>query len=291
MHPPLFKYTGLKENFKPDFFLLFFFNITMLSRSLFLFIAISCNLQKTIAQNTRIEDKNTIGWFNNFSTVTFSKKWSAHLEYQWRRENIVTAWQQSLIRTGINYHANNKLTLRFGYAWIETFPYGAIPLQAAGKPFPEHRLYQMATIADNANRIEMSHRFMLEQRWIGRYTNPSLSKPDDFLFLNRLRYMYRMQSAIGKKKIDDKTVYASIYDEILIGFGKNVNENVFDQNRLAILLGYRFNKKLRIESGYFKQIVQLGREVNNRNVFQYNNGIIFNTYFNFDLKKSPAKNQ
>jgi hypothetical protein len=27
-----------------------------------------------------------------------------------------------------------------------------------------------------------------------------------------------------------------------MGFGKNVNENVFDQNRLAILLGYRFNK-------------------------------------------------
>ncbi len=242
------------------------------------------------AQNTRITDNNTIGWFNNFTTIKFSSKWSGHLEYQWRRENFVKDWQQSLFRTGVNYQVNNKLTLRLGYAWVETFPYGDIPLQAAGKRFPEHRAFQMATITDNINRVEMSHRFMLEQRWIGRYTNVALSKPDDFLFLNRFRYMYRMQTAIGKKKIEDKTPYAAIYDEIFIGFGKNVNENVFDQNRLAILLGYRFNKKFRVEGGFLQQIVQLGREVNNRNVFQYNNGIILNSYFNFDLSKTASKN-
>jgi hypothetical protein len=254
--------------------------------SLFLLL---CSLVSS-AQNTRITDKNSIGWFNNFTTIKFSKKWSGHLEYQWRRENIVTDWQQSLLRTGVNYQVNNKLTLRLGYAWIETFPYGDIPLQAAGKRFPEHRAFQMATITDNVNRVEMSHRFMLEQRWVGRYTNMALNQPDDFLFLNRLRYMYRMQMPIGKKKIEDKTPYAAIYDEIFIGFGKNVNENVFDQNRLAILLGYRFNKKFRMEGGFLQQIVQLGREVNNRNVFQYNNGIILNSYFNFDLSKASIKN-
>ena len=74
---------------------------------------------------------------------------------------------------------------------------------------------------------------------------------------------------------------AAIYDEIFIGFGKNVNENVFDQNRLGVLLGYRFSSKLRIEGGFLSQIVQLPREINNRNVFQYNNGLIVHTVFNF----------
>ena len=180
---------------------------------------------------------------------------------------------------------NNKLALRLGYAWIETFPYGDIPLQTAGKRFPEHRIFQMATINDNLNRIEITHRFMLEQRWIGRYTNAILAKPDDFIFVNRLRYMYRMQMALGKKTITDKTVYAAIYDEVFMGFGKNVNENVFDQNRLAILLGYRFSKKIRIEGGFFNQVLQYGREVNNRNIFQYNNGIILNTFLNLDFSK------
>jgi hypothetical protein len=101
--------------------------------------------------------------------------------------------------------------------------------------------------------------------------------------------MYRLQMPIGKKKIEDKTPYAAIYNEILIGFGKNVNENVFDQNRLAMLLGYRFNKIFRVEGGFLQQIVQLGREVNNRNVYQYNNGIILNSYFNFDLSNAAKK--
>ena len=87
-----------------------------------------------------------------------------------------------------------------------------------------------------------------------------------------------------------KSKYLAQYDLLVVQnmphLVKNVNENIFDQNRLAILLGYRFNKKFRIEGGFLQQIVQLGREVNNRNVFQYNNGIILNSYFNFDLSKS-----
>ena len=257
----------------------------MIDIKLIFFLVFSFYVRNTTAQNTRIADKNNIGWFNNFTTLKFSDKWSGHLEYQWRRNEIVTKWQQSLFRTGINYQVNNKLALRLGYAWIETFPYGDIPLQAAGKRFPEHRIFQMATINDNLNRIEISHRFMLEQRWIGRYTNAIIVKPDDFVFVNRLRYMYRMQMALGKKTITDKTVYAAIYDEVFMGFGKNVNENVFDQNRLAILLGYRFSKKIRIEGGFFNQVLQYGREVNNRNIFQYNNGIILNTFLNLDFSK------
>jgi Protein of unknown function (DUF2490) len=257
-----------------------------MSKKCFVFLIFLLFLvQKTTAQNTRITDKNTIGWFNQFANLKFSKKLSGHLEYQWRRENIIKSWQQSLFRTGINYTPNNKIFLRLGYAWIETFPYGDFTIQAAGKRFPEHRLFQMATLNDQSARVEMNHRFILEQRWVGRYTNTALAKPDDFIFLNRIRYMYRMQIAIGKKKIEDNTAYAAIYDELFIGFGKNVNENVFDQNRIAILLGYRFNKLFRLEGGLIQQIVQLGREVNNRNVFQYNNGIILNSYFNFDLSK------
>jgi hypothetical protein len=257
----------------------------MVKKELLVVLLLYLCVNNAAAQNTRITDKNAIGWFNTFATFKFSPKWSAHLEYQWRRENIVKDWQQSLLRMGVNYQAGSKLSLRLGYAWAETFPYGDIPLQAAGKRFPEHRIFQMATITDNSSRLEMSHRFMLEQRWIGRYTNAALAKPDDFLFLNRLRYMYRMQMALGKKKIDNKTAYVALYDEIFAGFGKNVNENVFDQNRLGILLGYRFTKKFRVEGGFLQQIVQLGREVSGRNVFQYNNGLIINSYFNVDFSK------
>jgi hypothetical protein len=126
---------------------------------------------------------------------------------------------------------------------------------------------------------------MLEQRWVGRYSNPNLSNEDVFPVLNRFRYMFRFQIPLKGKKMANQTPYVAIYDEILLGFGKNVNENVFDQNRFGMLLGYKFDSTIRIEAGYLNQILQLGREVNSQNVFQNNNGLIINANFNFDLSK------
>ena len=233
------------------------------------------------AQNSRITDRNTIGWYGYTGTFKLNKSWGIHTEYQWRRDNLLKDWQQSLLRTGINYQVNKKLSLRLGYAWAETFNYGDIPINAFGKQFSEHRAYQMATLSDKIGKFDLSHRFMLEQRWIGRYSNAALTKEDDYFFVNRFRYMFRMQLPLKRNTMADKTPYAALYDEILIGFGKNVNENVFDQNRLGVLLGYRFSSRARVEAGFISQIAQLPREINNRNVFQYNNGLLVNTIFNF----------
>ncbi len=233
------------------------------------------------AQNTRLNDNNSIGWYVYNGTFKLYKKWSLHTEYQWRRDNYITNWQQGLLRTGINYQLNSKVTLRLGYANIETYNYGDIPINGLGKQFTEHRSFQMAVVNDKVGRVELIHRYMLEQRWIGRYSNASLTKEDEYFFINRFRYMYRMQMPLKGKTIADQTPYVAIYDEVFLGFGKNVNENVFDQNRFGALLGYRFDKRIRIEGGFFNQILQLPREVNGRNVFQYNNGFILSTNFAF----------
>jgi hypothetical protein len=237
------------------------------------------------AQNTRQNNYNAIGWYNYFGTFKLNKKFSCHTEYQFRRVNYVSFWQQGLLRLGLNYQIDPKIQFRLGYAWIETFPYGEISLNSFGKDFTEYRLFQMVSITDKVSILDFTHRFMLEQRWVGRYSNINLSKEDEFPLLHRFRYMFRLQIPLKWNVIQNKTPYIAIYDEIFLGFGKNVNENVFDQNRLGILLGYRFNNALRIEAGYLNQTLQLGREVNGRNVFQHNYGFIINLNFNFDLSK------
>lgn len=251
----------------------------------FLFLTFGLLNYSIIAQNTRINNHNTIGWYNYFGTFRLDKKFSIHTEYQFRRDNLMTDKQQGLLRLGVNYQLNPKIQFRLGYARIETFPYGEIPINGFGKDFTEHRAFQMITISDKVSIVDISHRFMLEQRWVGRYTNTNLSTEDQFPLLNRFRYMFRAQIPLKGKSIENKTPYVAIYDEIFIGFGENVNENIFDQNRIGVLLGYKFNNTLRIEGGYLNQTLQLGREVDNRNVFQNNNGLIVNTYFNFDLSK------
>ena len=239
------------------------------------------------AQNTRTADHNRIGWYNYFGTFKLNKTLGIHTEYQWRRDNLLTDWQQSLLRTGINFQLHPNLQLRLGYAWIETFPYGDMPINGMGKDFTEHRTFQMATLTDRVAWVDLTHRFMLEQRWVGRYSTADLAREDEYVYLNRLRYLFRLQVPLTGKAMTDRTPYAALYDEIFIGFGRNVGENVFDQNRVGILLGYRFSRAFSLEGGYLNQIVQLGREVDNRNVFQYNNGLIINALFTVDLAK-PA---
>ncbi|QOG02333.1 DUF2490 domain-containing protein [Flavobacterium sp. MDT1-60] len=243
-------------------------------------------LQSVIGQNNRINTNNSIGWYNFFGTFKISEKFGIHTEYQWRRNEIITEWQQSLLRVGINYNLNSRVLFRVGYGWIETYPYGEIPINGMGRNFTEHRIFEMVQLNHKEGIIDFSHRFMLEQRFVGRYSSINETTEDEFPLLNRIRYMIRVQVPLKGNEIKDKTPYLAFYDEIFIGFGKNVNMNVFDQNRIGILLGYRFNKNIRIEGGYLNQTVQLGRQIDGQNVFQNNNGVILNTNLNFDLTKT-----
>ena len=200
--------------------------------------------------NSRINQANQIGWYNLNSTFKLNSKFGIHTEYQWRRTDYGVNWQQSLLRLGVNYQLNPATQLRLGYGWIETFPYGETPLNGFGKDFTEHRIFETLTLNNKVSVVDLSHRFMLEQRWVGRYSNAALDNEDEYLFQNRFRYMFRMNIPLKGKTIGDKTPYVAVYDEIFIGFGHNVNENIFDQNRIGVLLGYRFNKNVRIEGGY-----------------------------------------
>ncbi len=236
----------------------------------------------SFSQNSRISDQNSIGWYNFFGTYKLSTKIGLHTEYQWRRNNVITDWQQSLLRLGVNYQLNPRILVRVGYAWIETFPYGEYSINSMGKDFTEHRIFQILQLSHKESMVDVSHRFMLEQRFIGSYSAATLSKEDEYKLLNRIRYMFRLQLPLKGKEISDNTPYAAIYNEVFIGFGKNVNANIFDQNRIGLLLGYRFNQHIRIEGGYLNQIVQFGRLINSQNVFQYNNGLIVNAVVNIN---------
>jgi hypothetical protein len=97
--------------------------------------------------------------------------------------------------------------------------------------------------------------------------------------------MLRIQVPLKGKELKNKTAYLAAYNEIFIGFGKNVQTNVFDQNRLGIVLGYQLNKNVRLEGGYLHQTLQLGRQIMDQNVFQYNNGIILNAHFNLNKNR------
>lgn len=221
-------------------------------------------------QNSRINEFNTIGWYAFNGQFTLKNKLSFVGEYQWRRNNIITDWQQSLLRVGLNYQVASNASFRAGYGWIETFPYGKTNINKYGKQFTEHRTYLAFLTQHDIGKFLLSHRIMLEQRWNGNYSDSLKTVEDKYVYSNRVRYMFRTQLPLDK----NKRFYAAAFDEIFISFGSNVGENIFDQNRIGLLLGSNITQHIRVEGGFFDQTFQLSREINGNNLIQYNRGIL-----------------
>ncbi len=251
---------------------------------LFVLFAFIFSFNFSNAQQKRLNDNNSIGWYNVFTTTKLNSKWSVHAEFQFRRNDFIINGQQNLFRTGINYQLDKAILFRLGYANVETFSYGDYPINSMGKQFTEHRIFEMVSLQNKFHSADLTHRFMLEQRFNGKYSNAALTKEDEFVFLNRLRYMFKVNIPIGNPKSQHKMPFLGFYDELFVGFGKNVGENIFDQNRIGVVLGYKFNEAVKLELGYLNQIVQLVREIDNKNVFQYNNGLLANVFININAR-------
>ncbi|QCR24476.1 DUF2490 domain-containing protein [Pontibacter sp. SGAir0037] len=225
------------------------------------------------AQTDRIKDFNQNGWYMYFGDHKLTDKWGIHTEAQLRRHNIVSDPQQFLLRTGVNYNLTNTAMFTLGYGFIETHPYGDFP--AAGK-FPEHRIYEQLQVKGNIERVGLQHRYRLEQRWIGS------AAADTYTYLNRARYMLKATLPLLGTTIDAKEPFLAVYDEIFIGFGNNIQRNIFDQNRAYAAVGFKFNDAATLELGYLNQILQKASGT----VFEHNHTLQVSLFYNIDFTGS-----
>lgn len=193
---------------------------------------------------------NANAWFMYFGDHPIAKsKWGVHLEGQWRRADMGTAWQQLMLRPAVNYQLNKKISLSGGYGFVDTFPYGDAPVAAK---FPEHRLFEQVIVNQRIKKLDFQNRFRLEQRNLGTMAR----QPDGsferigWRYENRVRYMLRTNIPLSKKN------YIGLYNEIMFNFGKNVANNVFDQNRAYIAYGREFGRDTRLELGFLEQTLQ-----------------------------------
>lgn len=200
------------------------------------------------AQSVRKNTTNVNAWFMYFGNHKISKRFGIHAEVQVRRHDVVSDWQQLLLRTGIDFYTA-QVRFTAGYAFIETYPYGDYPVKNV---FPEHRIWQQALINNPIGKIKLSHRYRLEQRFIG---NSATGEFKNGRYENRIRYMARLNIPL-QGALEPKKLYLSIYDEVFVNFGKEVAYNLFDQNRAYAALGYHLGKIGKVEIGYLYQIIQ-----------------------------------
>lgn len=216
-----------------------------------------------------------------FGDHKFSKKLGIHLEAQFRRHDVILSGQQLLLRTGINYHLNDIAFLTAGYCFVKTYQYGKF---AAKSDFPENRIWQQIQIKNQTGKIEIMNRYRLEQRFIYlpvlNSDNISYSPSNTTTYQNRIRLMTRVSVPFKGNKIQDKSFYFSLYDEVFLNFGKNLQLNYIDQNRAYLALGYKIPKLGRLEIGYMNQLIIKpdGIKVENNHTLQISLSSVLNFY-------------
>ena len=208
----------------------------------------------------KIISPQTHGWIMYFGNHKFNDRWGLHTEYQWRRAgrdesaNVFKDWQQSLLRLGVDYYAKNQTQWTLGYGMVKTFEYGDQPVSHS---FIEHRVWEQFIVKNKVGRVDIQHRYRLEQRFIEQYKLGTSSEfeQDGYAFRNRVRYRLMITLPLSRKVMKDNTLFLSIYDEPFLGFGKGIGKNILDQNRLYGALGWRFNNEINVQLGYLNQYI------------------------------------
>ena len=201
-------------------------------------------------------------------------------EYQWRRADGFRNWQQSLLRFGLEYEINPKVSVMGGYAWIKTFPYGTQPIL---HEFNEHRMFEQVYLKDKAGRLEVQHRYRIEQRFLEQYALNSSGNvvQVDPVFRNRIRYRALVMLPLSRKTMGDQTLFLSINNELFVGFGKGIAKNPIDQNRFITALGWRFNAQTNIQVGYLNQFIFKSNAID----MERNHGLWISMGYNLDFTK------
>jgi hypothetical protein len=204
-------------------------------------------LKACLAAEDRLTDHNAHGWYMYFGDHPLGQsKWGVHLEGQWRRHDVISKWQQLLLRPGVNYTVNNNLMLTGGYAYIRSYPYGSYPTSRAATP--EHRLWQQALIRYRAGKASWSTRLRFENRFLG-VLNAQTNDVDRFRFENRFRAWERVAIALSRE------FYIAAYDEFWTYVPPYESRSWFDQNRAYAAVGRKFGPYWDLELGYMNQLI------------------------------------
>ena len=206
------------------------------------------------AQSPRRTDDESGIWTTYTGLHPVGDRWRLHLEAQLRQTESFRQPSQRLVRAGLLRVLTPAARTGVGYSFVRTRP----PEEFVTDPqsFAEHRVYEQLDLRLLTGPFAVDNRYRLEQRWLERLgTGAELGRRLGWTYTNRARYQLRASSAWGGGPPRDGAPYAFASNEVFVNFGRNVRNNVFDQNRLSTGVGYRFGRALSVETGYLNQIV------------------------------------
>jgi hypothetical protein len=249
----------------------------MLKKIVFVLLLLSAS--NSFAQTKNTYHDNCV-WTQYLVKVQFAKKWSVSLDLGYRMHNFANNVSQYYIRPLLTYNISPKVNLIAGYAHFETnqFLNGYSDFMR-----PENRFVERLTVTQNVGRVEIKHRYRVEERFIRNNQKGILENGSAFSM--RLAYQIYATLPLNNSKIKEKTVFLLAFNELFVSFGKNIFNN-FDQNRLAGGFGYQFNKGLNVTVYYQNNY---GQQPTGSKIYAYNTlGLSVNQTLNFVKKEDTS---
>jgi Protein of unknown function (DUF2490) len=229
------------------------------------------------AQRTSYSNFNS--WYILAADAALGDRWSTSFDLQERRSGPIRQPQAFFFRPSVNYAVASGVKLGFGMTRSESYPFGKIPI---AYQTPEWRIFEQLQLAQTLGRVQVTHRYRIEQRWQGkRGADTSDHKIASWLQSGRARYQVKTVLPLHGQNVDVGSGYLAASDEAFISFGKNVANNVFDQNRAAVAFGLRYAREWKAEAGFLQQT---SLKSNGKDLEQ-NATLTFGLYYTRETKK------
>jgi len=209
--------------------------------------------------SAQTQHQNT-GWFMFVNNTKFNKKWGLQFDLQVRSADDWDHVRNTLVRPALQYFINDKSNVALGYLWQATKSAADVSDDVF---LHEHRIFEQYIFNHKLKSVFASHRFRVEQRFIGR--------ANDDVFAQRFRYFFRLIQPLQKmEQTFTKGAFVALQNEVFLNLQHKdrLNNSVFDQNRLYVAGGYRFSKKMDLEVGYMNQAVKNVSNHTNNNIVQ-----------------------
>lgn len=170
-------------------------------------------------------------WTQAIATVSLSDKWLAHLEFQSRWNEDITAHDQLLVRNAIGRRLSPRVTVWGGHAWT--------PRSLESGWTQEQRIWeQLSVTLPAAGAWTPSLRIRQEQRFLDSWGDAS----------HRLRVLGR-----GVRPLDAEKLWSIVaFNEIMFTLDDTQGGPAqgFDQNRVFAGALRKLSKQASLESGY-----------------------------------------
>jgi hypothetical protein len=195
---------------------------------------------------------NTGAWFVFSADVAIDDRWGVLFDASARRSGPLDEATANFVRGGLAYEIADRVRVAAGANWSRSYPYGEIP---SATTTDERRVWEQIQIGHAIGRFDLSHRYRLEQRFRGRWRSPDDNQIDSWERSNRFRYQVKGTLPLSGNAIDPGDGYLSAANEMFIGIGGKVQNNIFDQDRATVAVGYRVTRHWRVETAFLEHVI------------------------------------